>query len=136
MIVDRLLKIPGSLRTGEEHFSKMDLSLLKRAEGGEGSPKEEEDEPKTSQRPKFSSYTIASLLESVKRSSSPQEDKVVVGEEEEEEEERASEEESDLSVGEEDEEEAGSAHPRLAPSHPTPMHPLQVGATTSAALNQ
>ena len=123
----------------------MDLSLLKRAEGGEGSPKEEEDEPKTSQRPKFSSYTIASLLESVKRSSSPQEDKVVVGEkeekveeeeEEEEEEERASEEESDLSVGEEDEEEAGSAHPRLAPSHPTPMHPLQVGATTSAALNQ
>ena len=122
----------------------MDLSLLKRAEVGEGSPKDEEDEPKTSQRPKFSSYTIASLLESVKRSSSPQEDKVVVGEkeekveeeEEEEEEERASEEESDLSVGEEEEEEAGSAHPRLAPSHPTPMHPLQVGATTSAALNQ
>ena len=122
--------------------------MLKRAEVGEGSPKEEEDEPKTSQRPKFSSYTIASLLESVKRSSSPQEDKVVVGEkeekeekveeeeDEEEEEERASEEESDLSVGEEDEEEAGSAHPRLAPSHPTPMHPLQVGATTSAALNQ
>ena len=118
--------------------------MLKRAEVGEGGPKEEEDEPKTSQRPKFSSYTIASLLESVKRSSSPQEDKVVVGEkeekveeeEEEEEEERASEEESDLSVGEEDEEEAGSAHPRLAPSHPTPMHPLQVGATTCAALNQ
>ena len=118
--------------------------MLKRAEVGEGSPKEEEDEPKTSHRPKFSSYTIASLLESVKRSSSPQEDKVVVGEkeekveeeEEEEEEERASEEESDLSVGEEEEEEAGSAHPRLAPSHPTPMHPLQVGATTSAALNQ
>ena len=57
--------------------------MLKRAEGGEGSPKDEEDEPKTSQRPKFSSYTIASLLESVKRSSSPQEDKVVVGEKEE-----------------------------------------------------
>ena len=106
----------------------MDLSVLKRPEGPE-SPKQQQQEQT---RPKFS-YTIASLLESVKRSSSPESTKVVEKEEEEEEEEERvmSEEEqeegeSDLSVGEEEDEEGMAAHPRLAPSHPTPMHPLQV----------
>ena len=61
-------------------------------------------------------------------------------EDEEEEEERViseeeQEEESDLSVGEEEDEEGVGAHPRLAPSHPTPMHPLQVHFAHTA-INQ
>ena len=113
----------------------MDLSVLKRPEAPESRKQQHQQEQGT--RPKFS-YTIASLLESVKRSSSPESKAVVEKteqveeeEEEEEEEERVlSEEEegeSDLSVGEEEDEEGVvGAHPRLAPSHPTPMHPLQV----------
>ena len=95
-------------------------------------------------RPKFS-YTIASLLESVKRSSSPDSkvEKTEQAEEEEDEEEEEErviseeeqEEESDLSVGEEEDEEGVGAHPRLAPSHPTPMHPLQVHYAHTA-INQ
>ena len=109
----------------------MDLSVLKRPEASESQKQQQQQEEQT--RPKFS-YTIASLLESVKRSSSPETkvEKTEQGEEEEDEEEEEeeervlSEEESDLSVGEEEEEEGASNHPRLAPSHPTPMHPLQV----------
>ena len=121
----------------------MDLSLLKRPEGPE-SPKQQQQEQT---RPKFS-YTIASLLESVKRSSSPDSKAVVEKteqaeeeEDEEEEEERVMSEEeqeegeSDLSVGEEEDDEGGPAHPRLAPSHPTPMHPLQVQFHTMQKVN-
>ena len=124
-------------QTFQSDSERMDLSVLKRPEAPE-SPKQQQQQEQT--RPKFS-YTIASLLESVKRSSSPSESKVAVekteqgeedeDEEEEEEERVMSEEEqeegeSDLSVGEEEDEEGMAAHPRLAPSHPTPMHPLQV----------
>ena len=125
----------------------MDLSVLKRPEAPE-SPKQQQEQPEQT-RPKFS-YTIASLLESVKRSNSPSESKVAVekteqGEEEEDEEEEEEERvmseeeqeegESDLSVGEEEDDEGGPAHPRLAPSHPTPMHPLQVQFHTMQKVN-
>jgi len=126
-------------QTFQSDSERMDLSVLKRPEAPE-SPKQQKQQEQEQTRPKFS-YTIASLLESVKRSSSPSESKVAVekteqGEEEEDEEEEEEERvmseeeqeegESDLSVGEEEDEEGMAAHPRLAPSHPTPMHPLQL----------
>ena len=111
--------------------------MLKRPEAPE-SPKQQQEQEQGGTRPKFS-YTIASLLESVKKRSSSPESKVekteqVEEEEEEEEEGRVMSEEeegeSDLSVGEEEDEEGVvGAHHRLAPSHPTPMHPLQVQYT-------
>ena len=134
-------------QTFQSDSERMDLSVLKRPEAPE-SPKQQQQQQEQT-RPKFS-YTIASLLESVKRSNSPSESKVAVekteqgeeeDDEEEEEEERVMSEEeqeegeSDLSVGEEEDEEGVAAHPRLAPSHPTPMHPLQVQFHTMPKVN-